>query len=109
MIGFDRQKPLDAVHKSPIHSAPDIIVMSLLLNPPLVIRPGFPPRLFFRTPNARAGYVLEASKMLAMDESSIALNSSSDCCAVRPSVSAREKLAMTPWLRVMRALASSRV
>ena len=53
VIGSDRLRPLDAVHKIADTLRPDIIVMSLLLNPPLVIRPGFPPRLFFscaRTP-----------------------------------------------------------
>src|SRR5439155_61899 len=37
--------------------------------------------------------------MLWMAVSRAASNSLSDCCAVRPSVSAREKLAMTPLLR----------
>ena len=46
--------------------------------------------------------------MLAMVSSSMASNSASVCCAVRPSVSAREKLAITPWLRASLALASSR-
>ena len=104
----------------------DILVMFLLLNPPLVVKPGvLPPASFFvhprpagfsrrnrRIPPGRkepAGYVLDASKMLPMDPSSIALNSSSVCCAVSPSVRAREKLAMTPGLRIIRALASSRV
>ena len=35
--------------------------------------------------------------------------SASVCCAVSPSVSAREKLAVMPWLRARRALASSRL
>ena len=136
----------------------DILVMFLLLNPPLVVKPGvLPPASFFvhlrsvpavfsgpveflrrreepaaageiptrrsrnRTPvgedprrlpedfAGKGSYVLDASKMLAMDPSSIASNSSSVCCAVSPSVRAREKLAMTPGLRAIRALASSRV
>ena len=53
--------------------------------------------------------VFDASNMLAMDASSIALNSASDCCAVRPSASAREKLATMPFCRDSRSLASSRV
>ena len=35
--------------------------------------------------------------MLSTDSSSAASNSASDCCAVRPSSSAREKLATMPW------------
>jgi hypothetical protein len=53
--------------------------------------------------------VFEAAQMLAIDASSAALNSASDCFAERPSVSAREKLAMTPLLRDKRALDSSRL
>ena len=34
--------------------------------------------------------------MLAIEESSIALNSASDCFALNPSESAREKLAIMP-------------
>ena len=52
--------------------------------------------------------VLEASTMLAIDASSMALNSSSDCCAARPSDSAREKLATMPFWRDRRSFASSR-
>jgi hypothetical protein len=52
--------------------------------------------------------VFDASKMLCIDASSIALNSSSDCCALRPSDSAREKLATMPFWRASRAFASSR-
>jgi len=52
--------------------------------------------------------VLEASKMLAIDASSMASNSSSDCCAFRPSDSAREKLATIPVWRDRRSFASSR-
>ena len=52
--------------------------------------------------------VFEAAKMLPMVSSSMALNSSSVCCANKPSVSALEKLATTPWLRASRAFASSR-
>jgi hypothetical protein len=40
--------------------------------------------------------------MLPIDASRALLNSASLCCAVRPSVSAREKLAITPWLRASR-------
>lgn len=89
----------------------DIIAMSLLLNPPLVNQPGLsaPASFFLRPARATPRYVFDASKMLAMDASSIASNSSSVCCAVSPSVRAREKLATTPWLRAIRALASSRV
>ncbi len=43
------------------------------------------------------GWTPWRSRLIAA--SSVALNSSSLCCAVSPSVSAREKLAMTPWLR----------
>ena len=90
---------------------PDIIAMSLLLNPPFgesagALRPGF---FFSASGEGDPRYVFDASKMLAMDASSIASNSSSVCCAVSPSVRAREKLATTPWLRAIRALASSRV
>ena len=52
--------------------------------------------------------VLDASKMLWIDASSVALNSSSDCCALRPSDSAREKLATMPFWRASRSFASSR-
>ena len=55
-----------------------------------------------------SAHVFDASKMLWIDVSSVASNSASLCCADRPSVSAREKLAITPWLRASRALASSR-
>src|SRR5262245_64666082 len=41
-------------------------------------------------------HVLEASKMLSIDASSMVLYSASDCCTDRPSTSAREKLATTP-------------
>lgn len=41
-------------------------------------------------------YVFDASKILSIDSSNMALNSASDCCAVSPSTSAREKLATTP-------------
>ena len=40
--------------------------------------------------------VLDASKILCMRASSRALNSASDCWAVSPSTSAREKLATMP-------------
>jgi hypothetical protein len=43
----------------------------------------------------------------AIAASSVALNSASVCCAVSPSVSAREKLAMTPLLRASFSHASS--
>ena len=52
--------------------------------------------------------MLDASKMLWIELSSMALNSSSDCCALRPSDSAREKLATMPFWRANRSLASSR-
>ena len=57
----------------------------------------------------RSGQVLEASKMLWVEASSAAVYSSADCWADRPSVKAREKLAITPGLRARRALASSRL
>ena len=47
--------------------------------------------------------------MPAMEASRAASNSSSVIWAVSPSVSAREKLAMTPGFLVSRASASSRV
>ena len=53
--------------------------------------------------------VLDALAIMAIDSSSVASNSSALCCAVSPSVSAREKLAMTPWLRARRSHASSRL
>ena len=56
---------------------------------------------------ARPDQVIEASKMLWIEASSVELNSSSDCCAERPSLSALEKLAIMPWFRPSRALASS--
>ena len=46
--------------------------------------------------------------MLSMASSSFALNSSSLCWAVSPSVSAREKLATMPLLRASRALLKRR-
>ncbi len=52
------------------------------------------------TPGARGlvaiDQVAEAAAMLAIDWSSTASKSASLCCAERPSVSAREKLAITP-------------
>ena len=51
----------------------------------------------------------DALAILAIASSSVALNSSSLCCAVSPSVSAREKLAMTPLLRASFSHASSRL
>ena len=53
--------------------------------------------------------VADALAISAIAASSVALNSSSLCCAVSPSVSAREKLAMTPLLRASRSQASSRL
>ena len=47
--------------------------------------------------------------MLSIEASSDGVELGLVCCAVRPSVSAREKLAITPWLRASRALASSRL
>ena len=52
--------------------------------------------------------VLEASKILAIDASSMASKSSSDCCALSPSDNAREKLATMPFWRDRRSFASSR-
>jgi len=52
--------------------------------------------------------LLEASQMLAIDASSIASNSPADCCALRPSDRAREKLATMPFWRDKRSFASSR-
>lgn len=51
----------------------------------------------------------DASKMLWMEASMAASNSASDCWAVRPSTSAREKLAIMPRCRARRRLASSRL
>ena len=53
--------------------------------------------------------VIDAWKMLSIEASRAASNSAGLCCAVSPSVRAREKLATTPWLRASSALASSRV
>ena len=53
--------------------------------------------------------VFDAAAISAIDLSSIASNSCALCCAVSPSVSAREKLAITPLLRASRAHASSRL
>ena len=47
--------------------------------------------------------------MLSIALSSEALNSASLCWAVRPSDSAREKLAIIPFCRARRVLASSRL
>jgi hypothetical protein len=52
--------------------------------------------------------VFDAAKMLCIEASSIALNSSSDCCALSPSDNAREKLATMPFWRASRSFASSR-
>ena len=41
--------------------------------------------------------VADAAAMLAIDRSIVALNASSDCWAVKPSASAREKLAIIPF------------
>ena len=57
---------------------------------------------------ARCGQVFDASKMLPIAVSRSASNSASVCCAVKPSVNAREKLAIMPGLRARMALASSR-
>jgi hypothetical protein len=46
--------------------------------------------------------------MLAIDASGALVNSSSFCCAVRPSLNAREKLAITPWFFASSVFASSR-
>jgi hypothetical protein len=54
-------------------------------------------------------HVFEASQMLWMALSSAPLNSASLCWAVRPSLSAREKLAIMPFCRARRLLASSRL
>jgi hypothetical protein len=53
--------------------------------------------------------VPDAAAISAIAWPSVLSNSSSLCCAVSPSVSAREKLAMTPLLRARRAQASSRL
>jgi hypothetical protein len=50
--------------------------------------------------------VLDASKILAIEESSMASNSSADCCALRPSDNALEKLATMPFWRDRRLFAS---
>ena len=81
-----------------------------------------PPKSTFFTPKLRTGfvvrsagwpalqgYVIDAVKMPSIVASRAASNSSSLCCADSPSVSAREKLAITPGLRASRALASSRL
>ena len=47
--------------------------------------------------------------MLWIEASRTALNSSSVCCALRPSVSAREKLATMPWFSRNSVSASSRL
>jgi len=68
-----------------------------------------PGRHRVRIPARRtAGYVREAAQIPAIDWSRRASNAASDWSTLRPSVSAREKLAMTPWLRARRAVASSR-
>lgn len=41
--------------------------------------------------------VAEAAAIAAIEESSVASNSSSDCCALNPSASALEKLATMPF------------
>src|SRR5262249_30289267 len=56
----------------------------------------------------RSLFTVEASKMLWMASSSRALYSLSDCWAVNPSTSAREKLATMPWFLRRRLLPSSR-
>ena len=56
-----------------------------------------------------ASQVIDAAKMLAIESFSVASNSSSLCWTERPSVRAREKLAITPWLRARRVLASPRL
>ena len=61
------------------------------------------------SPRTACVHVIDAAKMLAIDSFSVASKSLSLCWTERPSVSAREKLAITPWLRTRRALASSRL
>ncbi|MCU1355335.1 MAG: hypothetical protein JWM89_753 [Acidimicrobiales bacterium] len=61
-----------------------------------------------RPPAVLLAQVMEASKMPLIDSSSVASNSASLCWALSPSVSAREKLAMTPGLRLRRSFASAR-
>lgn len=61
------------------------------------------------SPRTACVHVIDAAKMLAIDSFSVASKSLSLCWTERPSVSAREKLAITPWLRVRRALASPRL
>ena len=51
--------------------------------------------------------VLDARQIASIDASSVRLNSSSDCWAESPSVSAREKLAIMPSFCASRRLASS--
>ena len=63
--------------------------------------------LFERERSGR-GQVIDAAWMLPIDSSSTRAKSSSLCWAESPSVRAREKLAMTPWLRARRLVASSR-
>lgn len=53
--------------------------------------------------------VRDASKIPWIDVSSTRWNSAADCFALNPSESAREKLAITPWLRARRAFASARL
>ena len=104
------KKGLDAVHKTRYvafrHHRDVSPPQSSFGESAGALRPGF---FFSASGEGGPRYVFDASKMLAMDASSIASNSSSVCCAVSPSVRAREKLATTPWLRAIRALASSRV
>ncbi len=64
--------------------------------------------LFFYQSTKRRFQVLEAAQMLSIEVPSIRSNSSSDCGALSPSTSAREKLATTPLFLLSRALASSR-
>ena len=62
-----------------------------------------------RALSRRGGQVVEAAWMAAIEASRAASNSSSAIAADSPSVSAREKLAITPGLRASRSSASSRV
>ena len=58
---------------------------------------------------AATTHVLDALAMSPIAASNVALNSLSLCCTESPSVSAREKLAMTPRLRDSFSHASSRL
>jgi hypothetical protein len=54
-------------------------------------------------------YERDALRMVSIESLSVASNSSSLWCTDSPSVSAREKLAITPWLAARRTSASLRL